>query len=119
MRRHSTGTPSVPLTPLQLKSLARRAEARERAMAKKQPRKTFKRYADLGLPIRVPKSKTKQTFYESDKSQWIPATLYRFPTARPLTTQEQEQFERNFRQRSPMKPYQLPDITKMMGRLNF
>ena len=119
MRRHSTGTPSVPLTELELKTLARKVDARERALSKRKPRNLLKRYADLGLPARVTKTTSKKVSYETDSLQWIPASLYRFPTARPLTTQEQEQFERNFRKGSPMKPYQLPDIRDKMGRMNF
>lgn len=123
IRRRSTGTSSVPLTVPELRALGRQGEAKRTVQSKKRKghygvRKMYPP-TKLGMPARVPKPSVKKVSYESDTEQWIPATLYKFPTARPLTTQEQLQFERNFQRLSPMKAYRLPDITKQMGRLNF
>lgn len=93
----------------------RRGIAQQRARLKK-PKRKMKPATYLGPPRRV---RTKQVAYEKDELQWIPAKLYQFETARPLTTAEQKQFETNFRKRSPGKLLRLPDITKKMGQLSF
>ena len=116
IRRHSTGTDSHPMSLVEAQAVVRRGIAKQRALRKKPPR-NIKPASYLGPPRRV--RITKQVAYEKDELQWMPAKLYQFETARPLTTAEQKQFETNFRKRSPGKLLRLPDITNKMGQLSF
>jgi hypothetical protein len=104
------------MTLAQAQAVVRRGIAKQRARLKK-PKRQMKPATYLGPPRRV--RTTKQVAYEKDELQWVPAKLYQFETARPLTAAEQQQFETNFRKRSPGKLLRLPDITKKMGQLSF
>lgn len=123
-RRHSTGTPSDPMTKAQLETFERQLKAKQIVKKKKQAgiygrKKKLAKATNLGPPVRVARKPSKRVSYESDKDMWTPASLYKFEPARPLSATEQWQFEVNFRRLSPGKTVRLPDITKKMGEMNF
>lgn len=112
------------MTKAELESVERQMKAEKAVRRKKKAgvygrKKKMHPPTGLGPPARVPHKSVKQVFLESDKETWIPASLYKFEPASPLTAAEERQFLENFRKRTPGKLIRLPDITRKMGQLKF